>query len=187
MNVASPIIWGIVTRAAGSVIGIAGGEDKCAFVKSLGADYVIDYKNNDVAAKIKELAPCGLDIYFDNVGGDILGAALDNLAMNSRVVLCGSISEYMRDKPFGPTNYTNLRATNSSMNGFFVYNHAEDFADAEAELANWISQGKLKIREDITEGFENMPKGLAKLYAGANKGVALCRVREDSQMINRDN
>lgn len=165
-----------------TVIGLAGGEEKCAFVTSLGADHMIDYKNDDVAEKIKEYAPGGLDIYFDNVGGDILSAALDNLAMNARVVLCGSISEYMKDEPFGPTNYTNLRSVSASMNGFFVYNHGDDFAEAEENLAKWISEGRIQVKEDITEGFDQMPIGLQNLYAGKNKGVALCRVLDDSKL-----
>ncbi|MDG1438466.1 MAG: NADP-dependent oxidoreductase, partial [Emcibacteraceae bacterium] len=165
------------------VIGIAGGEGKCKFVSSLGADLVIDYKNDDVAKKINEFAPTGLDVYFDNVGGEILAAALENLTLNARVVLCGSISEYMRDEPFGLTNYTKLRSTNSSMHGFFVYNHETDFKEAEENLARWINEGKILIEEDITDGFEQMPLGLQNLYAGKNKGVALCKILDDSEFI----
>lgn len=161
------------------VIGIAGGTDKCALIKTLGCDEVIDYKNEDVSHKVAEYCPQGLDIYFDNVGGDILSACLDNLGFNARVVLCGSISEYMRDTPFGPTNYTNLRAKNASMNGFFVYNFADVFPEAEKQLATWIDEKKITVIEDITEGFEKMPDGLANLYSGQNKGVALCRIRRD--------
>ena len=159
-----------------TVIGIAGGPEKCAFVKGLGCDQVIDYKQDDVAAKISEYCPEGLDIYFDNVGGEILSACLDNLAFNARIVLCGSISEYMRDTPYGPPNYTKLRSTNSSMNGFFVYNFEDIFPEAEQQLATWIIEGKMAIAEDISNGFTQMPTGLAKLYSGKNQGVALCRV-----------
>ena len=165
------------------MIGIAGGREKCDFVKSLGADSVIDYKNENVAKRIEELASDGIDIYFDNVGGETLTAALDNLAMYSRIVLCGSISEYMLDEPFGPINYTNLRSTNSSMNGFFVYNHEVDFPEAEEKIANWIKEDLIKVKEDITIGFENMPLGLQNLYAGKNKGVALCKILDDSELI----
>lgn len=165
------------------VIGIAGGKEKCDFVKSLGADKVIDYKNENVANRINELADDGLDIYFDNVGGEILVAALNNLAMNSRIVLCGSISEYMLNEPFGPSNYTNLRSTNSSMNGFFVYNHEADFQEAEEKIARWIKDDLIKIKEDITIGFENMPYGLQNLYSGKNRGVALCKILDDSELI----
>lgn len=159
-----------------TVIGIAGGPEKCAFVKDLGCDQVIDYKQDDVPAKIREYCPKGLDIYFDNVGGEILSACLDNLAFNARIVLCGSISEYMSDTPYGPTNYTKLRSTNSSMNGFFVYNFEPIFPEAEEQLARWILDGKMTITEDIVNGFDQMPAGLAKLYSGKNHGVALCRV-----------
>jgi len=180
-------VGSIVTQVAKvlgcEVIGIAGGKEKCDFVRSLGADHIIDYKNDDVESKIKEYAPKGLDVYFDNVGGEILSSALNNLALYSRVVLCGSISEYMRSEPFGLSNYTNLRSTNSSMNGFFVYNHENEFACAEEKLAGWILDNKLKIKEDITEGFNQMPYGLEKLYSGKNQGVALCKVRENSEFI----
>jgi len=162
------------------VIGIAGGADKCAFARSLGCDEMIDYKTDNIPDKLAEYCPDGLDIYFDNVGGDILQACLDRLAFGARVVLCGSISEYLRDEPFGPTNYTNLRAANASMRGFFVYNCADMFDQASHDMAGWIAEGKLKIRENILDGFDKMPDGLAQLYAGANQGVQLCRVRGDN-------
>ena len=166
-----------------TVIGIAGGENKCNFVSSLGADHVIDYKNDNVVNKIKTLTPNGLDIYFDNVGGEILSAALDNLAMYARIVLCGSISEYMREEPFGLKNYTKLRSTDSKMNGFFVYNHEPDFKEAEQKLACWIKEGRIQIKEDVTNGFSQMPYGLQNLYAGKNQGVALCQILDDSELV----
>ncbi len=159
------------------VIGIAGGAAKCRLLQQLGCAASIDYKNEAVAARIAELCPDGIDVYFDNVGGETLSAVLENLAMHARIVLCGSISEYMRDTPFGLTNYTRLRAVNGCMQGFFVYNYAERFAEAGRRLADWISSGQLQPVQSIVEGFENMPQALADLYDGSNAGIQICRVR----------
>lgn len=158
------------------IIGIAGGQKKCQLVTDLGADAVIDYKADDVAERIKYHFPNGIDIYFDNVGGIILEAALDNLAYAARVVLCGSISEYASEDPFGPRNYTKLRSSNSDMKGFFVYNHQNEFKQAESSMADWIQQGKLRALIDITDGFEHMPDALIGLYTGKNKGKQIVRV-----------
>ncbi len=159
------------------VIGIAGGADKCRLVEELGCTASIDYKHEDLAEKLAELCPDGIDVYFDNVGGETLTTVLENLAMGARIVLCGSISEYMHDEPYGLTNYTRLRRVNGSMNGFFVYNFADQFESAGHQLANWIRSGELKPVQSIVEGFENMPAALAELYSGANTGVQICRVR----------
>ena len=158
------------------VIGVAGGVEKCGFLEDLGCDIVLDYKTGDIASKIKEVTPNGIDLYFDNVGGEILSACLDNLAQNSRIVLCGSISEYISVEPYGLTNYTNLRKTNSTMQGFFIYNHMDDLDEAEKKLKNWVSSGAVKPIEYIFDGFLSMPDSLASLYNGKNFGVALCRV-----------
>ncbi len=163
------------------VIGIAGGSDKCALVRSLGAEACIDYKNEPIAERFAELCPDGIDVYFDNVGGETLAAVLENLARDSRIVLCGSISEYMRKEPFGLTNYTRLRSVNASMNGFFVYNFADRFEQAGRQLAEWINSGKLKPVQSVVEGFEHMPKALAALYDGSNVGVQICRVRGEPE------
>ena len=159
------------------VIGIAGGEEKCELIRSLGCDHAIDYKSSDVADEIAAACPDGMNIYFDNVGGETLSACLENLACAARIVLCGSISEYMRDEPFGLTNYTRLRRSNSSMHGFFIYNHAGEFDRAEHELGEWLAAGRLRPVEHIFDGFERMPEALASLYSGANVGMAVCRVR----------
>lgn len=159
------------------VIGIAGGAHKCAAI-SKWCDATIDYKAEDISLRLDELAPDGMDIYFDNVGGETLNICLDRLAQNARVVLCGSISEYLLEEPLGPTNYTKLRRANASMNGFFVYNHADQFADAEKQLADWVREGSLEPMVQITEGFGNMPDGLRQLYEHENIGTAYCRVRE---------
>ena len=159
------------------VIGIAGGEDKCKFIKSLGCDISIDYKSGNIEQQIKAAAPSGIDLYFDNVGGEILTACMENLAMNSRIVHCGSISEYLLDEPFGLKNYTNLRRTNSSLKGFFIYNHVHEIDSAEEQLIRWIKEKKIQSAEYVLEGFMSMPEGLAQLYEGKNHGVAMCKVR----------
>lgn len=159
------------------VIGIAGGAEKCALIKSIGCDVALDYKQGSIEQQIASACPDGIDLYFDNVGGETLSACLNNLAMHSRIVLCGSISEYLRDEPFGLTNYTKLRSTNSTMQGFFIYNHAEDFDKAEKYMSEWLVSGQLKPVEHIFDGFSALPDALASLYDGSNFGTALCRVR----------
>ena len=160
------------------VIGIAGSDQKCELIKKLGCDGVINYKKDNVRSSIETLCADGIDIYFDNVGGEILTICLDNLAKKSRVVLCGSISEYLNDKPFGPTNYTKLRKTNSLMQGFFVYNYEDQFHIAEKNLARWVQEKKIRPIEHMFDGFINMPKALASIYEGKNSGVAMCRIRK---------
>lgn len=159
------------------VIGIAGGPDKCALLSQLGCAAAIDYKNEPLTARLSELCPNGINVYFDNVGGPTLATVLDNLAMGARIVLCGSISEYTLPEPFGLTNYTRLRAKNAAMQGFFVYNFAHLFEQAGARLARWIEQGELMPVQNIVDGFDKMPAALAELYSGANTGVQICRVR----------
>jgi NADPH-dependent curcumin reductase CurA len=159
------------------VIGIAGGAEKCDFIRDLGCETAIDYKNDNVPEKIAQLCPRGMDIYFDNVGGEILAACLEHLAYEARVVLCGSISEYTRKQPFCLTNYTRLRAVNGTMKGFFVYNYTDRFHECTDQLAGWIKAGQLRPVQDMVEGFENMPEALARLYDGRNVGVQCCSVR----------
>ena len=170
-------------RGCGPVIGIAGGPEKCAVVRELGADHCIDYKQDDIAAALAAHFPDGLDIYFDNVGGEILEAALDRLAPRARVVLCGSISEYTRDEPFGPRNYTRLRKGDSDLRGFFVYNHADRFEAAETEMAAWIRAGRLRGLVDFSDGFETLPEALMGLYTGSNIGKRMVRVHPGEDPI----
>ncbi|MBS1797709.1 MAG: NADP-dependent oxidoreductase [Acidobacteria bacterium] len=170
-----------MARIAGSrtIVGIAGGAEKCRFIKDLGCDEAIDYKSESVPQRLKELCPEGIDFYFDNVGGEILTACLENLAMNARIVLCGSISEYTRETPFGLTNYTRLRAVEGKMAGFFVYNHLHRWEEFTGQMADWIRAGKIKPVQDIVEGFESMPAALSRLFEGKNVGVQCCRVRPE--------
>ena len=164
------------------VIGIAGGSEKCAIVKELGADGIIDYKSEDVGLALKAHFPDGMDIYFDNVGGEILQASLDNLRKNARVVLCGAISEYARETPF-KLDYSKVRHLDAELLGYFVYNHAADFAKAEADIAGWIKDGQLKALVDIEDGFDRMPHALMGLYSGKNKGKAIVRVNAGEDVI----
>jgi NADPH-dependent curcumin reductase len=163
---------------AGKIIGIAGGAEKCNFIRELGCDETIDYKSENVAERLSELCPNGIDYYFDNVGGEILTACLDRLAMHARIVLCGSISEYTRETQFGLTNYARLRGVEGRMAGFFVYNHVGRWYEVMDEMANWIRAGKLKPVQDVVQGFQAMPEALARLYEGKNVGVQCCEVRQ---------
>lgn len=179
-------VGSLVTQIAANVfgcrvIGIAGGEEKCALAMDLGCRDTIDYKRNQVAADLKAAAANGIDLYFDNVGGEILDRALDHLNNRARIVLCGSISEYTRDAPFALPNYQRLRRTDSQMRGFFVYNHLENWDTAMREMAEWIQDGKVRPVEQITHGFQNMPAALAGLYTGQNFGKQLCSVRGEPE------
>jgi hypothetical protein len=172
----------IAANVAGcDVVGIAGGPEKCAFVRAHGCSAAIDYKSEDVGARLDALRPDGIDLYFDNVGGEILSACLERLRMNSRVVLCGSISEYARETPFALSNYARLRSTDSAMRGFFVYNHLGRWRAVMEELAGWIKDGRLKPVQDVAQGFERMPGALASLYYGRNVGVQCCSVRGEPE------
>ncbi len=158
------------------VIGMAGGPEKCSVVRKLGADAVIDYKSEDVPARLDDLAPEGLDIYFDNVGGEILMAALDRLAMGARVLLCGSISEYGRKEKFGLTNYTRLRRAEADMRGYFVYNYLDRFEEMVEALSGMIRDGTMTPLVDELDGFERMPEALIGVYDGTNVGTRCVRV-----------
>jgi NADPH-dependent curcumin reductase len=159
------------------IVGIAGGAEKCAFILDHGCSAAIDYKVDDIPSMLDQLRPDGIDLYFDNVGGETLEACLERLRMHARVVLCGSISEYTRDVPFKLSNYTRLRATDSRMQGFFVYNHLPHWERVMDDLAGWIRDGKMKPVQQMEQGFQNMPRALANLYHGANVGVQCCSVR----------
>jgi NADPH-dependent curcumin reductase CurA len=163
---------------AGKVVGIAGSDDKCRWLtEELGFDAAINYKTEDVAARVKELFPNGLDIYYDNVGGEILDIALANLALNARVVLCGGISRYNKSGPIeGPKNYFNLVYSRATMTGFIIVDHVHRYKEWTQIMGKWIADGRLKYRIDMLEGFENLPKGLIRLFTGDNIGKQLIRI-----------
>lgn len=154
------------------VVGIAGGERKCRYlIEELGFDAAIDYKHEDVATGLKRTCPKGVDVYFDNVGGDILDAVLARLAYKARVVICGAISQYNNlEAPVGPRNYLSLLVNRARMEGFVVMDHAAHFPAALRELGGWLASGQLKSREDMVEGLDAFPDALLKLFSGENFG-----------------
>lgn len=182
----------VISRAAGAVgaiagqiakikgcrvIGIAGGAEKCDYIKSLGFDAAIDYKPQDVNEAFRSLCPKGIDVYFDNVGGDILNSALAHLARGARVPICGAISQYNNTSPIkGPSNYLSLLVNRASMTGFVVFDFAARYAEAGREMAGWLASGKLKSREDIVVGLEKFPEALLMLYSGKNFGKLILQV-----------
>ena len=160
------------------VIGLAGGRDKCAFVKdTLGADACIDYKNENLSAALREHCPEGVDIYFDNVGGDILDAVLKRLRLKARIVLCGGISQYNAGGDTrGPANYLSLISARGRMEGFVVIDYLHRADEAIAAMAPWVAAGKLTSKLDIVDGLENFPEALRRLYTGANFGKQLVQI-----------
>jgi NADPH-dependent curcumin reductase CurA len=154
------------------VVGIAGGPKKCQYlIDELKFDAAIDYKNEDVLQKLAEHCPQGIDVYFDNVGGDILDAALANLAFHARVVICGAISQYnATSPPAGPKNYLSLLVNRARMEGFLVMDYFDRAPIAIAEMAGWLADGRLTAREDIVYGIETFPETLLKLFSGENDG-----------------
>ena len=162
------------------VIGIAGGADKCHWLTNeAGFDASIDYKSEDVQARLKDLCPKGIDIFFDNVGGDILDAALARLAMRGRVVLCGGIANYNATEPSpGPKNYLNLVVQRGRMEGFIVLDFMPRAAEAIGALSGWVQARRLKNKVDVQHGLENAPATLWRLFEGRNEGKQLLRVAE---------
>jgi NADPH-dependent curcumin reductase len=160
------------------VVGIAGGPEKCAWiVDELGFDAAIDYKGEDVGDALRKHCPEGIDVYFDNVGGDILDAALARLARGARVVICGAISQYNNlESMRGPSNYMSLLVNRARMEGFVVIDYMGRATEATREMAGWIAEGKLIAREDVVEGFESFPEALQKLFRGENVGKLVLKV-----------
>jgi NADPH-dependent curcumin reductase CurA len=176
-------IAGQIAKLKGArAVGIAGGPEKCAWlVDELGFDAAIDYKGEDVRRALREHAPDGIDVFFDNVGGEILDAALANLAMHARVVICGAISQYnATDGMRGPSNYMSLLVTRSRMEGFVIFDYADRYGQAGAELAQWIAEGKIVAREEVVDGgLEAFGDTLLKLFAGENTGKLVLRVADE--------
>jgi NADPH-dependent curcumin reductase len=176
-------VAGQIAKIKGArVIGIAGGEAKCRWlVDDLGFDAAIDYKSQDVRRALREAAPDAVDVYFDNVGGDILDAVLTRLARGARIVICGAVSQYnATDGVKGPANYLSLLVSRASMIGMVVFDYAARYGEAAGEIAGWMRDGRLISREDVVEGGVSLfPDALLKLFAGENIGKLVLRVQSD--------
>jgi NADPH-dependent curcumin reductase CurA len=185
----------VVSGAAGSVgslvgqiarihgaraVGIAGGAQKCAWLTGeLGFDAAIDYRAEDVRKALRGAAPDGVDVFFDNVGGDILDAALTRLALGARVVICGAISQYNDTKVTGPSNYLTLLVRRARMEGFVVFDYASRYRDAAKQIAGWLAGGELIAREEVVDGgVRAFGDALLKLFHGENTGKLVLRVRD---------
>ncbi len=160
-------------------VGIAGGPDKCReVVEEYGFDACVDYRSQDVQAGLKQHCPQGIDVYFDNVGGEILEAALARLAMHGRIIICGAISQYNNadNRPVGPRNYLSLLVNRGTMKGMVVFDHQKKYAQAGMQIAQWMQQGKLTVKEHVVEGLDSFPDALGMLFSGGNHGKLVLKV-----------
>lgn len=161
------------------VVGVAGGVDKCRYlVDKLGFDAAIDYKAEDVRAMLRAACPDGIHVFFDNVGGDILEAALARLALHARVVICGAISQYNATGAVkGPSNYLSLLVNRASMTGMVVFDYAARYGEAAAKMSEWMAQGRLVGRQDVVAGgIDAFPETLLKLFRGENFGKLVLEI-----------
>jgi NADPH-dependent curcumin reductase CurA len=164
------------------VIGIAGGAAKCRWLMDeLQLTGAIDYKNEDVPSRLGELCPNGVNVYFDNVGGRILEAAIGRMALHGRIALCGMISGYNDASPApGPANLFEMVTRRIKMEGFLVMDFAALFEDARRDLATWLAAGQLKSYVDVQEGFENIPKTFMRIFTGENIGKQVLKIADPS-------
>ena len=178
-GVGSNVGW-IARNLGCRVVGIAGTTAKCWLLTSkLGYDAAINYRTDDVPARIRELCPDGVDVFFDNVGGEILDHALGALNRYGRVVCCGRIAEYLKpeDERYRLRNWDAIGRQRATMRGFFIYDLAEHFPRAERQMAQWIAEGRMQYLEDVLEGIEQMPRALIRLFEGRNVGKQIVRVK----------
>ena len=161
-----------------TTVGVAGGPQKCEWlISDVGYNHAIDYKNDAIKARLKELCPKGINVFFDNVGGPILNDALGRIAPHARVVICGGISRYEQAKlPPGPTNYFNIVFRQAIMEGFLLRGYEHEFEVARNRIAGWIESGEIVYKEDIQEGFDNIPATLMRLFSGKNFGKQLLKL-----------
>jgi NADPH-dependent curcumin reductase CurA len=173
-------VAGQIAKIKGArAVGIAGGAEKCGWiVDELGFDAAIDYKNEDVRAALRKHAPERIDVYFDNVGGEILDDVLTYLARGARIAICGAISQYnASDSMRGPSNYMALLVSRASMTGFVVFDYADRYREAAAELAGWMTEGRLVSREEVIDGgVDAFPETLLRLFSGENTGKLVLRI-----------
>jgi NADPH-dependent curcumin reductase len=156
-----------------NVVGVAGGAKKCSvLVDELGFDAVVDYKQGDLRDRLRQQTPDFVDVFFDNVGGEILNQGLTRLARGARVVICGAVSQYNNaDAATGPSNYMNLLVARAWMTGFVVFDYVERYPEAVAEMSRWLADGRLRSIEDTVRGdIDTFPSTLARLFTGENTG-----------------
>lgn len=165
----------MAARAGCRVVGVAGGPAKCDYVLSLGAEHCIDYKAGAIRQQMATALPDGFDIFFDNVGGELLTEAMRRLRLHARVVICGAISQYNQESPAHLKHYLALLATRSTLSGFIVFDYADRYGEAEEKIGNWISAGKLSQRIDMVDGLLASPGAISKLFDGSNSGKLLVR------------
>ncbi|MCY3795342.1 MAG: NADP-dependent oxidoreductase [Gammaproteobacteria bacterium] len=162
----------------GRVIGIAGGPEKCAWlVDELGCAAAIDYKSENIKRRLTELCPGGINVFFDNVGGEALNAVLARIANRARVVICGGISRYSEETlPPGPANYFNIVFRQATIEGFLLSGYEREYGAARQRITDWIRTGQVVYKEDIQHGFENIPSTLLRLFSGRNFGKQLLQL-----------
>jgi NADPH-dependent curcumin reductase len=175
------MVAGQIARIKGChTVGIAGGQEKCQYiVNDLGFNAAIDYKNGDVKKELRQHCPKGIDVYFDNVGGEILDTVLLQIKRGARIVICGAISQYNNTSPVkGPSNYLSLLVNRASMKGFVCFDYSDRYGEAACEMAGWMAAGKLKSREDVVPGLETFPETILKLFKGENFGKLMLKVAD---------
>jgi len=163
------------------VVGIAGSDEKCRWITDeLGFDAAINYKTEPVHKHLKAQCPDGIDVYFDNVGGEILDAVLSLINVRARVVVCGMISQYNAIEPVpGPYNFRRILTQRARVEGFIIFDHMDRFQEAFEDLGGWLAEGKIQYRVDIIDGLENAPRVINKLFDGSNKGKLIVKVSEE--------
>ena len=174
-------IVGQIAKLAGCrTVGIAGGPDKATDCKLYGFDEAIDYKNEDLRAALKEACPDGVDVYFDNFGGEISAAVHGRLNVGARIAICGQVSQYNAERPEPSFHPGLLIVFRARMQGFLVTDYAHRFDEAARRLARWVAEGKIRWREDVTDGLENAPQAFIGMLNGENRGKALVKVADRS-------
>jgi len=165
-------------RGADKVVGIAGTPQKCAWiVDELGFDAAVNYRSDDVAKSLRALCPGGIDLYYDNVGGEILDICLAQMALRGRIVMCGAISVYNETtRPPGPRNIFNLIVKRARMEGFLVLDYLDRFPEAQIEMVGWLAEGRVKHAEHIVDGLEHAPEALNLLFTGGNTGKVIVKL-----------
>jgi NADPH:quinone reductase len=173
-------VVGQIAKLAGCrTVGIAGGQEKCAYLRDVYSyDAAIDYKGDDLRSALKEACPDGVDVYFDNVGGEITQAVIPRLNVHSRIAVCGQISQYNLEQPAPGPGFGFTIVFRTRVQGFLVSDYAHRYDEAASRLARWVAEGKIRWREDVTEGLENAPRAFIGMLKGENQGKALVRVAE---------